>query len=1444
MQVRRRRRGIGRCFCKRWLPPMKNPGRCYVAPVVSCGAAFFVVATDVPAKQCEDAGVAELALVPAPLEAAKLGPQVHKAGRPPKSESLEARWRLSVFIQQERSGIYRPTNRSWGKDAVFFCTPCDREIKFKSHTCKQKLDKHERGSYHQKGLVRLGLAPAALAHVQEPGHGDDSAEDEDVGQAEMGEYRCQGVPVDESTLPLHCLKHSVEAYVVAGQPRTIYAEQETDPLADAVFDSAGNGIHVRSRKCKGPCRRCDKVCAACLALSRCKKFRKALCEKAYMIDLAMYSHRLYHSSPAELQAFVQEVHARDYRTLNLAGSDFESVCSLPSNLAKVAKIRMRLDCLPAWRYSPALQAFKQQWLPKTDLYHSTDLQACAHASLVSSLGAGIATGKVRSLDLEVASKIATGSLRCDALVDGLVTTFVQTLQGSMVNRKRHNSSEWIDQEALVDAMHTLGRGPEAQALLGRFRFNTRQLPKTSFSHASMPETFMSMRDRSVLQKTFQTIQSFLKASAERLHIVLDETTWSAGFQQARNSREGQDKILGGAWDPESGEDWSCLSPDEHPLSTLPKERMARTSLHFVAHRPQCTKFVFECCCLPTRNVIGSSHTMLELLGQFFDVVTEANAGKCPHSVAFDGCTSNSRILHLFVGLLPEEEWKHLAFFKHCEVHAPSFRFWPYGHVLFRGDLVVAFHGSYHLQKRYSLQFMSGSRKVRLGDLFVDLASELSQDLPARAFMCSDVQSDKDAVMRLSPPFLSRSWTGFGQTVHGLIAALLASGTSASPGFSKAEMAENGFCAYFLLVLHVVHNTSKKRESWESLHVTTLRNSCALACGIVTACMTSAEHRLIQERSVEEHFSRIKAPFRGHPSVRDGQQGVLCVHAKQAKQLDKETCESLSVSHTVQDRQPLSEAQLARIAGSALATSIQFFCMICVDLSPDELYAELRKWWRNKSEAFFRAATAPQEEDNDCPEPEVEGAGEQHAQDAAQAANLAIIQAVEDRARIAEHVRDLLSGDGASSMPEDPQVPQDPEYVLPPEPPETEDAMDATSAPPKTLQHVVQKSVRKPDYAKHEVAGPAGMGVRSALKRAQLLVGPSRELMRLVRLEERLLSQAILEARAAPLNQWNLREAELAAARRAANVNGQRLARAAAWAAVTQKWVAGIASKRSDGAAGLCSVEEFRPLKDADPQVLVFWREGVDEKPGLAITLSVFRGAITKQGEKMVVRTSKAAVSPLPAASARKVHVVVLEKTAKSDTGQDLWTASCLSPVLLVEPVNCILGQITAQCQASQTKMHVLPAQASLQDLQNVAEAGARPPRVEIPAGAAPAAEEVEETGRPNTALSFNDRSFVRSTLETEVAKFLRALSDMYDAKGLGFVKDGYVILPGKKKEKWLDVITRVPSYFLERCKQLKGFAFSKQVHLRLVEYLPTKGHGSRIKLDAQYFGVQLHQVPW
>ncbi|OLP82178.1 hypothetical protein AK812_SmicGene37191 [Symbiodinium microadriaticum] len=90
---------------------------------------------------------------------------------------------------------------------------------------------------------------------------------------------------------------------------------------------------------------------------------------------------------------------------------------------------------------------------------------------------------------------------------------------------------------------------------------------------------------------------------------------------------------------------------------------------------------------------------------------------------------------------------------------------------------------FHLNTE-SAEVLSGARKVRFADVWVDLASQLKANLPIRAFVGHDPQSDRDSISRMSPPFLTRTWSEIGQHFHALIAALLMSGATASKGFTK------------------------------------------------------------------------------------------------------------------------------------------------------------------------------------------------------------------------------------------------------------------------------------------------------------------------------------------------------------------------------------------------------------------------------------------------------------------------------------------------------------------------------------------------------------------------------------------------------------------------------------------------------------------------------------
>ncbi|CAE7714428.1 FEN1 [Symbiodinium sp. CCMP2592] len=1374
--------------------------------------------------QAEAAASGCAAVVPAEADAETnppaLGPEVHHRGRP---KAGEHRWRLAAFIREKRSQVYTQTSQSWSKQAVYYCRACEVEKKFCSHTCKKKVDDHERSRRHRNGLRRLGI-PCIRSWPWSPTM-PPSRSPRSIGAKES--------PGNDKTLSLHPIVDSVVNYIQAGQPSLIVAQGEQDPMADALFVHCGETVFVKSKQCKGHCRRVDVACTTCLTLCRKKAFRVCLASRSYQVDLARYAHVLFHASDSDIRAVEELIRGRDYMLLELKGEDFDNIAAVPSKLDRIRLIRKRFMHIPSWRMSPAFRTFMEVRLPKTPEYCNQDSQAAAHGALVRALGDGVAAGRLHAADLQLGALVATGALRSDALVHGLVSSFLHTLEGSWKNSRRKRSGSHIDEAAIMDAVQTLGRGAELHAMLDRFRVNPDVVKRVNLANPAFPDSFMSLTRPGQLKDGFVRVHELLKASSERLHIILDETTWSASYQQARLLQEGQDRIIGGAWDPHGGEDWSCLTPEDHPLNLLPKDRLAKTALHFVAHRTDNVRYVFEVACMPTATVIGCSKTMLQLLGQVCEQYRAGSGGLAPAGVAFDGCTANARINSLFIGLLPKSEWEALPFFSGCHVeYLTKLRYWPYGQLRHGSELMCSFHGAWHLQKRFALQVLSGARKARFADVWVDLASQLQAKLPIRAFVVQDHQSDRDSISRMSPPFLTRTWSALGQHFHALIAALMMSGATASRGFSKLQHASNSFSAFYLLCLHVVYNNHKKRDKSQSIHQTTVRNAGALCANIITSTMTSLEPKLVQERPVEEHFSRVKAPYRGQPTLRDGLFGLARLNGRQAKQLEKETADSLSAAQTVQCREPLTEENrqtdlLAKIANKSLASAIQYFCMHCVDETPDELSFKFFHWWKNSSESYFRASVAVEADDDEHPpEAEVQEAGD----DAVQLHHLQLLEAVQDRAVVMEELQrgpDEEAVDAAA--PELEEVP-DPEELVP----RDEDGEEG-SHQPMTLQDIVRKAMAKPAFSKYIVGEEGGQGSYPALQRARLVMGPAREFIRLVRLEEGVLSQALLENRRTNLNLFNLREAELAAARRAASVCAQRTSRAAAWQKATEKFVAGFLEKPGAD-AGLQAVQAFRHLSDENPQIVVYQRKGIDAAPGLGVVLTVFRGSLTKQGDKLVVRTSKPAATDLPVSSTRRVHLAVL-----SEGDRELcFHTSCISEVLLLDPVNTIYAEVRAKCQASQTRLHVQLDASTANDSKRMGKkvlpqvTGDELPETETAAQPASAAADV--------TVVFNDRSFMRAELEQACIKFMKGLLEMYTSAGQSWVVEGYVTLSKGKnlKQKWDVLLASVPSYFLSLFSKQKGYAFSKSVYAKLSELVPKEGGAATSKGLVIKFLVGVH----
>ena len=90
------------------------------------------------------------------------------------------------------------------------------------------------------------------------------------------------------------------------------------------------------------------------------------------------------------------------------------------------------------------------------------------------------------------------------------------------------------------------------------------------------------------------------------------------------------------------------------------------------------------------------------------------------------------------------------------------------------------------------------------------------------------------------------------------------------------------------------------------------------------------------------------------------------------------------------------------------------------------------------------------------------------------------------------------------------------------------------------------------------------------------------------------------------------------------------------------------------------------------------------------------------------------------------------------------------------------------------------------------------------------------------SLQFNDRSFMRTGLSAAINRFMTAIEEIYRSKGHPFVDPGgFVHFDNKKSVKWALLVQQIPGFFQLEFQNAQGHRFSRQVHAKLGQLVPT-----------------------
>ena len=164
-------------------------------------------------------------------------------------------------------------------------------------------------------------------------------------------------------------------------------------------------------------------------------------------------------------------------------------------------------------------------------------------------------------------------------------------------------------------------------------------------------------------------------------------------------------------------------------------------------------------------------------------------------------------------------------------------------------------------------------------------------------------SDIEAVQRLNPVYAgSDDWSASGLGVATLVSALISSVGEGSAGSSCSERFSNAATGYFLVLINTASAQRLYASAWQEhfLHGTTVRNVAHYMAGAMLACLTDLvpDGSIFAEKVCEHHFSKVKQPWRGTPSLRE------CIYSTQSVHVEK------IAEGPAQDERP-NEAQDAR-----------------------------------------------------------------------------------------------------------------------------------------------------------------------------------------------------------------------------------------------------------------------------------------------------------------------------------------------------------------------------------------------------------------------------------------------------------------------------------------------------------------------------------------------------
>ncbi|CAE7658027.1 abcB2 [Symbiodinium sp. CCMP2456] len=1125
---------------------------------------------------------------------------------------------------------------------------------------------------------------------------------------------CPGHLLGASGCMLQHLEASIRAWVSSGMLQIKGSE-----LSKLVVQPMEDKILIRHMNCAGTSS--ATLCVACRQVPKRKPFMQDIARWSLRLDQASLAYHCVYR-PEEVAKLLGEMQAKDYQAI--CKDDIQNCMTAYSNggCASLLELCTRaFFCINNRIRTPQLQAFIAANL--SGLSMPPDDESAAYSELC----------------------------------------------------------RFLDEGTRMEIMHMLGRTTATKDVLKAFHVNPKKaIGAIDLQAEYLPSFFVSHVDTAKQQESASLIAGMLGGKQTRSLVVsIDETVWKAGWEAVSAFRGAGISILGGGW--AEGKDMAVLNPED----ARPDTALAKMTLSVIVTRADSNSLACELDMTPVfqGKDQGKSDFILKITGQCMRSLSRACAGIPPLSVSFDNGTSNGLLNKALLGLLQPSELVGVPFFAACSkqkvTQIPMF---PFGYLVWSAPgeekaasyAVTGFRDLYHCIKNYTLQHMSFTRTVNHGQFWCEYLPMLQGGLSAQAFSARDAQSDKCAFARLNPAHLAAStWLGDGARCMIFLASIMTSAilTRQTPAVTFA----NACCAYYLICLHVSENMRRfgGRHKDFSLPSITVRNLAQMLAHTMLACLTHEtgnawDLSCRQERVCESHFSRIKRPYAGTPSIRDGVYGTVLEHLRVYKQSLKSKWPDPA------PREGITMQQATELAARAMQDACFWQSFLSKSRSAQTLRHDLEHWFQTSGKRLLTGLGADSEDEcEEAAEGLVEDWVEElipdEEEDEQEAEAGQLLQACDAHVEIKEQITTLQSELAASA----PADALDEDLVTP--------SVETVSIENLCVTDFFLQIRRLPSVQRELSEDNLIALLQQRMAEARPLLD---EWCKRVRLQEKELSTAAVEQKdVRGDNEWNRVQHELCLARQASILtSGQRTSRLAAWADKQQNLQQQTPASGAEVVPGVAPVRFLGSTAD-HMQVVLFVRGDGQLCHGLVLT--VWRGAVLKSpGRRM--QTQRPAATVLPVAHCGRLRVLELVPATPSS-----WVATNLCPCYILDRLDVVAV--------------FLPDEISHSDNRSVLKYF--PEEAELPC---------------LPVQGWNNRQFTPALVQKNATLYLRRLPSLYSSTSTPLLDDKECFRSGKKSLKWEEICSRAVMYFDTILVGKAGQVYSSHVFNMLAEMHPSR----------------------